>query len=94
VVYGILRRLEGRFSPADGQPQLLLIVSDAGWRLALDQDTCMQILRECGRLPTGPVGVVNFGEIPVGLNARELEQYLREHGAELRPGPATDSRLP
>ena len=32
----------------------------AGRGLALDQDRCIQILRECGHLPTGPVDVVNL----------------------------------
>jgi hypothetical protein len=86
-----LRRLEDRFGPEDGKPRLILVVCPARWGLALDQDTCIQILDECGFLPTGPVGVINLGKIPVGLNADELEQYLREHGAGLRLGPATDS---
>ena len=63
--------------------QLLLVVSRAGWGLALDQDTCIRILRECGFLPTGPVGVVNLGQIPDGLNAEELERYLRKEGEEI-----------
>jgi hypothetical protein len=29
-------------------------------------------------LPTGPVGLVNLGEIPNGLNAEELERFLRK----------------
>lgn len=42
----------------------------------------MQILGECGFPPKGPVGVVNLGDIPNGLNAEQLERFLREHGAE------------
>jgi len=94
VIARCLRRLEDEFGPEDGKPRLVLVVCPAGWGLALDQDTCLQILDECGFLASGPVGVVNFGKIPVGLNADELEQYLREHGAELRLGPATDSAPP
>ena len=70
--------------------QLLLVVTAAGKRLALDQDRCIQILRECASLPTGPVGVVNLGQIPDGLNAEETERYLRENAAEIcafRPAP-------
>jgi len=67
-----------------GKPQLLLVVCKAGWRLALDQDRCIQILRECGFLPTGPVGLVNLGQIPEGLSAEELARLLRENGAETR----------
>src|SRR5258707_1137124 len=80
-----IRKLEDRYGLADGKPQLLLVVTLAGRVLALDQDRCIQILRECGLLPTGPVGVVNLGHIPEGLNAEELERYLRKHGAALSP---------
>jgi hypothetical protein len=78
-----IAKLEDRFLPGNGKPQLLLVVTAAGRVLALDQDRCMQILRECGHLPTGPVGVVNLGQIPDGLNAEELERYLRKDGAEI-----------
>ena len=63
--------------------QLLVVVTAAGKRLALDPDRCIQILGECGLPPTGPVGVVNLGRIPDGLNAGELETFLREDGAEI-----------
>jgi hypothetical protein len=79
-----IAKLEDRFWPGNGKPPLLLVVTAAGRELALDQDRCIQILRECGFLPTGPVGLVNLGEIPDGLDAEELERYLREHGAETR----------
>ena len=65
-----------------GTEQLLVVVTAAGKRLALDQDRCIEILRESGFLPTGPVGVVNLGQIPEGLNADELERFLRKDGAE------------
>ena len=84
-----LRRLEDQLGPADGKPRFLLVVCNAGWGLALDRDTCIQVLDECGFLPMHGVIVVSFCEIPDGLNANELERYLREHGAELRLGPAT-----
>ena len=72
-----LQRLERGFGLGPEAEQLLLVVTAAGKRLALDQDRCMQILRESGFLPTGPVGVVNLGDIPVGLNAEDLERFLR-----------------
>jgi hypothetical protein len=78
-----IRKLEDRFGTAAGKPQLMLVVSRAGWGLALDQDRCIQILRECEFLPTGPVGLVNLGQIPDGLNAEELERFLRKDGAEI-----------
>jgi hypothetical protein len=78
-----IAKLEDRFLPGNGKPQLLLVVTAAGKALALDQDRCIQILRECGFLPTGPVGLVNLGEIPNGLNAEELERFLRKDGEEI-----------
>ena len=80
-----IAKLEDRFWIENGKRQCtLLVLCQAGWGLALDRDRCIQILRECGFLPTGPVGLVNLCEIPDGLNAAELEKYLREYGAETR----------
>ena len=79
-----IRKLEDRFWIGDKRQCILLVVCNAGWGLALDQDRCIQILGECGFLPTGPVGLVNLAQIPSCLNAEELERFLREHGAETR----------
>jgi hypothetical protein len=88
-----LQRLEEGFGLGPGTEQLLLVVTAAGRGLALDQDRCIQILRECGSLPTGPVGVVNLGQIPEGLNEEELERFLRKDGADnLRSPPCPTSR--
>ena len=77
-----LQKLERGFGLGPGAEQLLVVVTAAGKRLALDPDRCVQILRECG-LPTGPVGLVNLGQIPDGLNEEELETFLREDGADI-----------
>jgi hypothetical protein len=77
-----LQKLERGFGLGPTE-QLLLVVTAADRGLALDQDRCVQILRECGFLPTGPVGVVNLGDIPNGLNTEELERFLRKDGAEI-----------
>ena len=55
-----------------------------GERLALDHTKCLAIREECGfmRGRTGMM-IVDFIRVPDGLNARELEQYLREHGSEM-----------
>ena len=79
-----LCKFENRFGLGPEAEQLLLVVTAAGRALALDHDRCIQILRECEVLPTGPVGLVDLGQIPDGLNAEELERFLREHGAETR----------
>ena len=52
-----LAKLEDQFGTGHGKPRLLLVACDAGWGRALDVDTCIQILDECGSLPTGPVGL-------------------------------------
>ncbi len=79
-----IRKLEDRFWPTDGE-LILLVMCQAGWGLALDEDKCIQILRECGFLPTGPgFAIVNLCQIPGGLNTEELERFLRENGAETR----------
>jgi hypothetical protein len=79
-----LQKLERGSGVDPESEQLLVVVTAADRGLALDQDRCVQILRESGFLPTGPVGVVNLGDIPKGLNANELERFLRKHGAETR----------
>jgi hypothetical protein len=73
-----LQKLEEGFGLGPESEQLLMVVTAADRGLALDQDRCIQILRESGSLPTGPVGVVNLGDIPQGLNAEELERFLRK----------------
>ncbi len=55
-----IRKLKDRFWIGNAKRPLLLVVGKAGWGLALDQDRCIQILDECGSLPTGPVGLVNL----------------------------------
>jgi hypothetical protein len=59
------------------------VVTIAGRKLAIDNDRCVGILRECGFLPTQRFGVVDLGCIPDGLNAKETERFLRKRGAEL-----------
>jgi len=77
-------KLENHLGIAAGKPKLLLIASAAGRRQALDVDTCIDILRECGFLPKGPgIGLVNLLHLPEDLNAEELERFLREHGPEI-----------
>ena len=75
-----LRQLEDRFGTADNQRRILVVVRPAG---SEDHDRYIEILRECGYLPTGPMGVVNFCSMPKGMNAEETERFLRERGAEI-----------
>ena len=75
-----LHKLENQFGVVDEKQRILLVVCDAGCG---DQDTSIQILRECGFLPTGPIGLVNFLNIPAGMSGEETERFLRERGAEI-----------
>jgi hypothetical protein len=77
-----IRRLQGRLLPDNGQPQRLWVLTEAGCELALDQDRCIEVLGECGFLPKSRFGVVNLCGIPDGLNAKELEKYLRTNGTQ------------
>jgi hypothetical protein len=75
-----IRRLEIRDGPPGGR---VFLAVTACVTLALDADTCVEILRESGVLPTRGFSVVNLYKIPEGLNAAKIKLYLREHGAEL-----------
>src|SRR5260370_29614278 len=78
-----IAKLEEQFGTVAGKPRILMILSHSGWGLALDQDTCIQILGEGGFLPTGAgIGTVNLLDVPMDLSPSELRKYLREHGAE------------
>jgi len=78
-----IRKLEDRFGTSDRKlPRILVFLYYAGW-LALDEDRCIQILDECGFLPKGIIDIVDFGKIPEGLDAKDLERFLRKSGAEL-----------
>ena len=79
-----ISKIEERFCPASGNRRdTLCVVSKYNWGLALDKDTCIDILEESGFLPDRPCGRVDLMKVPEGLNAKELEKYLREHGSEL-----------
>ena len=78
-----IRRLQQQLCPDEGQPQRIWVTVLAGQEFALDQDRCIEILRECGFLPSSRFVVLHFFGIPGGLNAKELEQYLRTNGAQI-----------
>lgn len=76
-----IRRLEDRCG--DGKSEGLLLVR-SGVGLALDVDQCVEILRECGFLPTGrSMDHVNLCTVPDGLDAKATERFLRQKGAEI-----------
>jgi|HubBroStandDraft_6_1064221.scaffolds.fasta_scaffold921755_2 hypothetical protein len=75
-----IRWLEHRSASARGV-DLLVVVSRVG--LALDADTCVQILSESGFVPTFGIRVVNLSNIPPGLNSSETKTYLQNNGGEI-----------
>jgi hypothetical protein len=85
-----IAKLENRFGTAGGKAGILVVVTRAGWGLALDKDTCVLILRRYGFLPpsNSGVNVVDLGQVPFNLSAEELKRFLRENGAKLC-GPRT-----
>jgi hypothetical protein len=62
--------------------RFLVVLSDAGKR-GLDNDTCVEILRDSGFLSASGVVLVNLRQIPVGLNAKDTETFVRQNGAEI-----------
>ena len=78
-----IRRLQDRLCPDHGQEQRFWVTILPGQKFALDRDRCIEILGECGFLPTVRFVVLNYMNIPDGLNTKELEQYLRRNGAEI-----------
>ena len=46
-----IAKLEKQFGTVESEPPLLLVVSRVECRIALDEDRCIEILRECGVLP-------------------------------------------
>jgi hypothetical protein len=72
-----IRKLEHRLYAVSAKP-IIWVVTNAAVKLAVDEDRCIQILDEYGFLPAGPLGVVHLGGIPHGLDAKELENYLRK----------------
>jgi hypothetical protein len=77
-----LRQLENRLAPPP-EKCIRYKVMRADRELALDPNTCVDILEECGFLLDVPMSVVHLARIPDGLNAIELKKFLREHGDEL-----------
>jgi hypothetical protein len=77
-----IAKLENQLGTSEGTQGILYLVYKAGTTQA-DMDPDIQILRENGFLPTGRLGLVDFGRIPRGLNAEEREKFLRERGWEI-----------
>ena len=77
-----LGRLEVKLGIATNRPSVVVVMSDLIGR-GLDDDTCLQILREGGFPPADAVATVDLCEIPGGLSAEETERLIRENGAKI-----------
>jgi hypothetical protein len=63
-----IRRLENQFGSGDSEGILLVVSTDARV-LAFDENTCVQILPECGFLPTAGVSLVRkLSTLPIMAN--------------------------
>ena len=72
------------------------VYNRADRKLALDEETCVRILRQAGFVPQtepGEIALVRLQSIPAGLNAEELEKFLKEHGQEICPCVYQPSRM-
>lgn len=78
-----IRRLQQQLCPDEDYEQRIWVPVIYGRELALDTNRCVDILRECGFLPKTRFLVVSLTGIPDGLNAKELEHYLRKDGARI-----------
>ena len=78
-----IRRLQQQLCTNVGQEQRIWVTVLVGQEFALDTDRCVEILRDCGFLPSTRFLPLYFCGIPDGLNAAELEQYLRKNGAKI-----------
>jgi hypothetical protein len=76
-------RLEDR-TAANNQDRLLFTVCRSEVEFALDTHRCVEILRDGGFIPDRcGLAILDFLSVPSGLNAKELERYLRGHGEEI-----------
>jgi hypothetical protein len=69
-----IAKLENQLGTSEGTPRILYLVCKAGTTQA-DMDPDIQILRESGFLPTGRIGLVDFGRIPRDLNAEQRQTF-------------------
>jgi hypothetical protein len=76
----LLSKLEDRLGLTKNL--FLVVLSDAVKR-GLDDDTCVDILRDGGFLPTGGVATVDLTQVPGGLNAEETKRFVRENGPQI-----------
>jgi hypothetical protein len=79
---GRIERLEQRMGLGTNGG-LCVIMMKAGQELAFDTDQCLQIMADSGYVLPRPTALLDFGDIPHGTSAAELERHFREYAGRL-----------
>jgi hypothetical protein len=79
-----INKLENRFGIAAAKrPCTAVVISLAGWELALNTKGAFRSSVIPGSCHTALSSSVNLCDIPDGLTTEELEKFLRKRGAEI-----------
>ena len=75
----------------DGMPPARMthdeIIDFKSLHRGLSKERCIEILKECGHLRTGPwFSLVALYRVPRGLSPEDTERFLRERGSEVCGG--------
>ncbi len=62
---------------------IVLVAMNAGAEFALSTEQCVTILRDAGAQLSSGVCLIDLVDAPMDLTAAELEQYLRDHAADI-----------
>jgi len=76
-----LSRLQDRLGVGPNTVRYVVAFTNRDFGAA--QDNYMKILDEGGFLPAAGVVIVDLNLIPRGLNAKEMERFVRENGARI-----------
>jgi hypothetical protein len=82
---------DGILMIVDGMPPARMthdeIIDFKSLHRGLSKERCIEILKECGHLRTGPwLSLVALYRVPRGLSPEETERFLRERGSEVCGG--------
>jgi hypothetical protein len=76
-----IAKLEEQFGTVAGKPRIQIILSYSGWGLALDEDTCIQILGEEGFLPTSGAALLPSVGVTSPIAAESLRLNISRYQA-------------
>jgi hypothetical protein len=86
--HSVASKDEGILMIVDGMPPARIthddIIDYQSLHRGLSKERCIEILKECGHLRTGPwFSLVSLYRVPRGLSPEDTERFLREHGEEV-----------